>query len=121
MHRQAIYHRVVICLKIRTFVVSATTSPYSGVLRYSCDLLENSYLCGISNNQEVDHFHPFGVVICLKIRTFVVSATTRIYQSNGIGGCDLLENSYLCGISNNLSWIISWLADSYKIVAQKNN
>ena len=33
--------------------------------------------------------------------------------------CDLLENSYLCGINNNLSWIISWLADSYKIVAQK--
>ena len=67
------------------------------------------------------------VVICLKIRTFVVSATTAStnninastlwfawkfvplwYQQqrtssrkSTIYGCDLLENSYLCGISNN--------------------
>ena len=47
------------------------------VIVISCDLLENSYLCGISNN--VQHFPLQGgyVVICLKIRTFVVSATTR--------------------------------------------
>ena len=62
-----------------------------------------------------------GVVICLKIRTFVVSATTTEEAAWPNARCDLLENSYLCGISNNLSWIISWLADSYKIVAQKNN
>ena len=41
-----------------------------------CDLLENSYLCGISNNN-FNYFHNLlQVVICLKIRTFVVSATT---------------------------------------------
>ena len=41
-----------------------------------CDLLENSYLCGISNNH-FQNFKVYGlVVICLKIRTFVVSATT---------------------------------------------
>ena len=118
---------VVICLKIRTFVVSATTSDvYSRFVEklwfawkfvplwyqqqqnqsnievtYSCDLLENSYLCGISNNfkKNIDNFQ--GVVICLKIRTFVVSATTRLSVATIWWRCDLLENSYLCGISNN--------------------
>ena len=92
-----------------------------------CDLLENSYLCGISNNSYSYIEASCQVVICLKIRTFVVSATTAIsffwrskllwfawkfvplwYQQQQIpdaladyNGCDLLENSYLCGISNN--------------------
>ena len=146
-------YNVVICLKIRTFVVSATTCkinfPSKEGLWFAwkfvplwyqqqrlfnlasfwecCDLLENSYLCGISNN---GHLYPLIVrlvVICLKIRTFVVSATTaRIelfkccllwfawkfvplwYQQQQSTlfitarySCDLLENSYLCGISNN--------------------
>ena len=119
---------VVICLKIRTFVVSATTSKSFTLIRIRCDLLENSYLCGISNNQRLERYQNRGVVICLKIRTFVVSATTRNsiirwekllwfawkfvplwYQQQHITiknitliSCDLLENSYLCGISNNL-------------------
>ena len=97
------YHPgVVICLKIRTFVVSATTLlsktfPWlrlwfawkfvplwyqqqpvvkSENIFVSCDLLENSYLCGISNNHERQEADQNHVVICLKIRTFVVSATT---------------------------------------------
>ena len=41
-----------------------------------CDLLENSYLCGISNNASKSLPMIGNVVICLKIRTFVVSATT---------------------------------------------
>ena len=145
---------VVICLKIRTFVVSATTNAraldirarlwfawkfvplwyqqqLSGILLKivpGCDLLENSYLCGISNNHFCMVKLPLPVVICLKIRTFVVSATTDtagfLYQTmlwfawkfvplwyqqqqwsvaiHWWGGCDLLENSYLCGISNNI-------------------
>ena len=144
---------VVICLKIRTFVVSATTTirrlscasqlwfawkfvplwyqqqPYlfCVVLRRSCDLLENSYLCGISNNTRSYRGCTLAVVICLKIRTFVVSATTLPRDETFISvlwfawkfvplwyqqqqfrhtrvteySCDLLENSYLCGISNN--------------------
>ena len=144
---------VVICLKIRTFVVSATTqeglthnqvrlwfawkfvplwyqqqqAATTSIETNSCDLLENSYLCGISNNASRWAVAAVTVVICLKIRTFVVSATTRNetwwcekwlwfawkfvplwYQqqlSNNddavCNGCDLLENSYLCGISNN--------------------
>ena len=42
----------------------------------SCDLLENSYLCG-SNNNPVDlKVLAVRVVICLKIPTFVVATTT---------------------------------------------
>ena len=148
-----IYYLVVICLKIRTFVVSATTQSQSilcilmlwfawkfvplwyqqqhvssaVLIAPGCDLLENSYLCGISNNQVTAMKTHTAVVICLKIRTFVVSATTgythlHAYQSLWFAwkfvplwyqqqhqvadhyhpfGCDLLENSYLCGISNN--------------------
>ena len=145
---------VVICLKIRTFVVSATTQnkspPALSLLWFawkfvplwyqqqplwklqvfwpSCDLLENSYLCGISNNMCTSSWLIQKVVICLKIRTFVVSATTIVndscylillwfawkfvplwYQQQQAAidiihntSCDLLENSYLCGISNNM-------------------
>ena len=46
----------------------------------SCDLLENSYLCGISNNIEDAALPKAPVVICLKIRTFVVSATTTFVE-----------------------------------------
>ena len=156
-----------ICLKIRTFVVSATTyenqrrelfglwfawkfvplwyqqQPTSRryFLTWCCDLLENSYLCGISNNRLRWYWSLKRVVICLKIRTFVVSATTRIvvnthpsklwfawkfvplwYQQQlcirllaVCNRCDLLENSYLCGISNNVllrqhSPILLWFA-----------
>ena len=119
---------VVICLKIRTFVVSATTRHCELVggsrlwfawkfvplwyqqqqffvyvtQRTSCDLLENSYLCGISNNFLILNNTAKIVVICLKIRTFVVSATTHWLVNYLRSCCDLLENSYLCGISNNL-------------------
>ena len=118
---------VVICLKIRTFVVSATTYKatkevaltlwfawkfvplwyqqqqygYMFPAPHGCDLLENSYLCGISNNYCPDTNASNAVVICLKIRTFVVSATTFIVLNDEMTRCDLLENSYLCGISNN--------------------
>ena len=66
-----------------------------------CDLLENSYLCGISNNWMNSTHIECVVVICLKIRTFVVSATTQFRENIYELRCDLLENSYLCGISNN--------------------
>ena len=110
---------VVICLKIRTFVVSATTAYIVQENGVSCDLLENSYLCGISNNNNLYLLGEFIVVICLKIRTFVVSATTAyIVQENGVS-CDLLENSYLCGISNNLECfdtLVKWLWFAWKFV-----
>ena len=47
-------------------------SPFSTC----CDLLENTYLCGSNNNlRPLDVFNDI-VVICLKIRTFVVATTT---------------------------------------------
>ena len=75
-----------------------------GMLIFCCDLLENSYLCGISNNFFTSPFSDSLVVICLKIRTFVVSATTNYMIKIEAFGCDLLENSYLCGISNNVGF-----------------
>ena|GEM_PF-2968968 len=44
---------VVICLKTRTFAVSPTTYLYRTILQYSCDLLENSYICSIANNHKL--------------------------------------------------------------------
>ena len=92
-----------ICLKIRTFVVSTTTDRNSSIHGWSCDLLENSYLCGINNNSTHTNYIAMTVVICLKIRTFVVSTTTLSNWSWAEVSCDLLENSYLCGINNNQS------------------
>ena len=40
----------------------------------------------------------YGVVICLKICTFVVSKTTSLHFTLMRTCCDLLENLYLCGI-----------------------
>ena len=45
--------RVVICLKIPTFVVATTTRRYKVLPVSRCDLLENSYLCGSNNNINV--------------------------------------------------------------------
>ena len=67
----------------------------------SCDLLENSYLCGSNNNVSDEMEDMLLVVICLKIPTFVVATTTSHIQLGIIACCDLLENSYLCGSNNN--------------------
>ena len=121
--------RVVICLKISTFVVSTTTPTERSSPLLCCDLLENIYLCGINNNIPTTQEIAINVVICLKISTFVVSTTTRAavwhvrewlwfawkylplwYQQQPSDelvvswfSCDLLENIYLCGINNNRS------------------
>ena len=67
----------------------------------SCDLLEKSYLCGINNNYLKIKPTLYGVVICLKSLTFVVSITTISADTKETSCCDLLEKSYLCGINNN--------------------
>ena len=54
------------------------------ILRCCCDLLENIYLCGINNNGYTKRSLPKGVVICLKISTFVVSTTTGRYEINSL-------------------------------------
>ena len=67
---------VVICLKNRTFAVSQTTACSEGFGQIRCDLLEKSYFCSIANNHFSHKLGVFGVVICLKNRTFAVSQTT---------------------------------------------
>ena len=95
------YTSVVICLKNRTFAVSQTTTGLSREVGLSCDLLEKSYFCSITNNisQHVRGVYP--VVICLKNRTFAVSQTTALQWAFVDRGCDLLEKSYFCSITNN--------------------
>ncbi len=45
-----------------------------------CDLLENTYLCGSNNNVMKLATLEDTVVICLKIRTFVVATTTVLFN-----------------------------------------
>ena len=141
-----------ICLKNRTFAVSQTSlfafrknkhrlwfawkivllqyhkHPVTSLrssLR-SCDLLEKSYFCSITNIYSAIGTSEEGVVICLKNRTFAVSQTSCLKQmsitmalwfawkivllqyhkhpylrfAKTSIGCDLLEKSYFCSITN---------------------
>ena len=120
---------VVICLKIRTFVVSATTHERITLLIYWLWFAWKFVPLWYQQQHNIGLSISSRVVICLKIRTFVVSATTNTNDTNVvlelwfawkfvplwyqqqlsstsvefISSCDLLENSYLCGISNNLN------------------
>ena len=143
---------VVICLKNRTFAVSQTScllTTYWGfklwfawkivLLQYhkhlssidtrsllSCDLLEKSYFCSITNINYTLNTLAISVVICLKNRTFAVSQTSlRTFSTLDFAlwfawkivllqyhkhhtavivynwyCCDLLEKSYFCSITN---------------------
>ncbi len=116
-----------ICLKIRTFVVSATTAtcPYNThvwlwfawkfvPLWYQqqrmllnpqwvcgCDLLENSYLCGISNNLLTSLAGVNQLWFAWKFVPLWYQQQQGTFWRSARHSCDLLENSYLCGISNN--------------------
>ena len=92
---------VVICLKNRTFAVSQTTCKEYVKAHMSCDLLEKSYFCSITNNIIVIILSIILVVICLKNRTFAVSQTTPVDSWLYVDRCDLLEKSYFCSITNN--------------------
>ena len=67
----------------------------------SCDLLEKSYFCSITNNKKAYRNVIVLVVICLKNRTFAVSQTTALLKKSPRLRCDLLEKSYFCSIANN--------------------
>ena len=66
---------VVICLKNRTFAVSQTAVEVANDANVSCDLLEKSYFCSITNSVAQDLYKGVKVVICLKNPTFAVSQT----------------------------------------------
>ena len=149
---------VVICLKNRTFAVSQTSfvlvmlrlmllwfawkivllqyhkhrNRRSNRRSISCDLLEKSYFCSITNIINTPRIRFDSVVICLKNRTFAVSQTSEkqneieqallwfawkivllqyhkhLKQSepNISECCDLLEKSYFCSITNILRTIL---------------
>ena len=116
-----------ICLKIRTFVVSTTTlrgkftatsslwfawkfvplwyqqqpDCIALLLREGCDLLENSYLCGINNNFVAISRLPILLWFAWKFVPLWYQQQPVISRSRWKPSCDLLENSYLCGINNN--------------------
>ena len=92
-------------------MVSVTTESIESLVSSCCDLLEKSYLCGISNNFQPKNQNYHVVVICLKSLTFVVSVTTTKYINLSLICCDLLEKSYLCGISNNVCSLYALLGD----------
>ena len=99
--------KVVICLKNRTFAVSQTSAINTAMwetklwfawkivlLQYhkhrailsilgisSCDLLEKSYFCSITNIAAQITPRAIMVVICLKNRTFAVSQTSDYWQT----------------------------------------
>ena len=123
-----IFLGVVICLKNRTFAVSQTTVCLVTNGSTRCDLLEKSYFCSIANNRLAVLAAPtelwfawkivllqyrkqlgwkirwsWGVVICLKNRTFAVSQTTITSPTCTLLCCDLLEKSYFCSIANNFA------------------
>ena len=92
---------VVICLKTTTFAVSATTADGCVYENTGCDLLENNYLCSISNNSQI-------LSSCVLWLWFAWKQLPLQYQQQQNGKvvsinncCDLLENNYLCSISNN--------------------
>ena len=117
---------VVICLKNRTFAVSQTSGRRGDYPQYqlwfawkivllqyhkhlavwrkqgydSCDLLEKSYFCSITNIRNWKTLVVGRVVICLKNRTFAVSQTSVITCFFKSFSCDLLEKSYFCSITN---------------------
>ena len=141
-----------ICLKNRTFAVSQTSETqriaaldelwfawkivllqyhkhhlfYFPYWFFSCDLLEKSYFCSITNIAVSGWPTAEVVVICLKNRTFAVSQTSQLPYGIGVAllwfawkivllqyhkhrfivhvnnpiRCDLLEKSYFCSITN---------------------
>ena len=125
---------VVICLKIRTFVVSATTNIITIILIFQlwfawkfvplwyqqqraggrshqnirCDLLENSYLCGISNNPVSNKDEAVWLWFAWKFVPLWYQQQQSFLLIKGYQCCDLLENSYLCGISNNHELLHPW-------------
>ena len=135
---------VVICLKNRTFAVSQTSEIYEREAWRSCDLLEKSYFCSITNI--IHHYHNVSknVVICLKNRTFAVSQTSQFaWQVVPIllwfawkivllqyhkhpkqpnphrkHRCDLLEKSYFCSITN-IPATLKWY-NGYVVICLKN-
>ena len=82
-HKQlldCLYCRILSCdLLEKSYFCSITNNMprVRATLAAGCDLLEKSYFCSITNNTRATPLGVYHVVICLKNRTFAVSQTTR--------------------------------------------
>ncbi len=83
-----------------------------------CDLLEKSYFCSITNIARVTGLPVLSVVICLKNRTFAVSQTSLGHEDWKNFGCDLLEKSYFCSITNIIGVLLASM--SIVVICLKN-
>ena len=73
--------------------------------RWRCDLLENSYLCGINNNFEAISGLPVLLWFAWKFVPLWYQQQRCTSNLQVKICCDLLENSYLCGINNNAFFV----------------
>ena len=61
--------------KFVSLLIEQHPTPLSCVIRASCDLLKNSYLCLLNNTPIIWEVAPILVVICWKIRIFAYWTT----------------------------------------------
>ena len=135
---------VVICLKNRTFAVSQTSSrclntslvllwfAWKIVLlqyhkhpaaskqstRVRCDLLEKSYFCSITNIITSNQLHVNQLWFAWKIVLLQYHKHLVIEGEESEPGCDLLEKSYFCSITN--IWIGAKMAENLVVICLKN-
>ena len=93
---------VVICLKNRTFAVSQTTFWLSLTTPSSCDLLEKSYFCSITNNFKQKSWPRKLLWFAWKIVLLQYHKQHQCAAAYRYNRCDLLEKSYFCSITNNV-------------------
>ena len=69
---------------------------------FSCELLQNVYLCISTYNQEIDSQEKKFVVNCFKMCIFALARTTDLLLNRNASCCELLQNVYLCISTYNL-------------------
>jgi len=120
------HYAVVICLKNRTFAVSQTSicsklasivwlwfawkivllqyhkhlSPNIGMFSDSCDLLEKSYFCSITNINVIKIIRKIALWFAWKIVLLQYHKHQLAQRLRKHNRCDLLEKSYFCSITN---------------------
>ena len=87
---------VVNCFKMCIFVLARTTYVWEHGVPFSCELLQNVYLCISTYNQNDELAYIADVVNCFKMCIFVLARTTRHNVFHVSRCCELLQNVYLC-------------------------
>ena len=111
-------HAVVICLKNRTFAVSQTAKAIILSRSNGCDLLEKSYFCSITNSSSLSHHSSFMLWFAWKIVLLQYHKQHYTNTKHYHNGCDLLEKSYFCSITNSKYEFNK--AKTYVVICLKN-